>query len=199
MSKDELKTFFEYSEFGNETEHYAKDLFLFSYLCNGMNMNDIFRLKFRNLDNNRLIFTRTKTRNTKKTDVKPIVVYLSETALDILKRRQNAKQTLDNYIFPLVNDSDTPKKQRADISQRVKQINKYVKRIAEKLGIEKEVTTYFARHTFATMLRNANVPNSFISESLGHSSIKTTEIYFDSFDTDFAKTYIEHLTDFKKS
>ena len=71
-----------------------------------------------------------------------------------------------------------------DVNQAVKVIYKYMKRIGGCLGLERLPTCMFARHTYSTVLKRANVPIEMISESLGHTSIKTTEIYLDSFEND---------------
>ena len=66
-------------------------------------------------------------------------------------------------------------------------VNKYLKEIVVQLGIDKPVTTYYARHSFATRLKMLGKSTEVISESLGHSNIKTTTSYLDSFDDDSKK------------
>jgi integrase/recombinase XerD len=70
------------------------------------------------------------------------------------------------------------------IIQFTKMVNTYIKRISKKVGIEKDVTSYFARHSFATVLMRNGVSTEAISESLGHSSLKTTASYLGSFEND---------------
>lgn len=50
-------------------------------------------------------------------------------------------------------------------------INEQMKKIAAEIGLNKNVTTYYARHCFATILKNSRVSTEFISEALGHSSL----------------------------
>ncbi len=71
-----------------------------------------------------------------------------------------------------------------------------MKIFAGKLGIEKDVTTYYARYSFATILKNSSAPVAMISEMSGHSSIETTQAYLDSFETDQQKKAISALLDF---
>jgi integrase/recombinase XerD len=85
------------------------------------------------------------------------------------------------------------------VRQATKTINKYVKRIAEAAGIEKHVTTYTARHSFSTVLKRAGAPIEFNSESLGHSNVRTTESYLDSFEDNVKRQYSSQLTAFKKA
>ena len=56
-------------------------------------------------------------------------------------------------------------------------INKHMKRIAEDIGIDNPVITYYARHSFATIMQNSGTPVAMISKALGHSSISTTQNY----------------------
>ncbi len=72
--------------------------------------------------------------------------------------------------------------ERGAISQFIKTSNKYLKRIGKQLGIESELTTYTARHSFATRLKRKGASTEFIKESLGHQNIQTTENYLDSFE-----------------
>jgi site-specific recombinase XerD len=88
----------------------------------------------------------------------------------------------ETYLFPHLQPGMLPAQQRAVIQQLTKTINKYMKRIAQELGLSKPVTSYYARHSFATVLRNAGATTEFISEALGHSNIKTTQSYLAGFD-----------------
>lgn len=64
-------------------------------------------------------------------------------------------------------------------------------------GIDKKATTYVARHTFSTMLRRSGASTGFIQEALGHTDIKTTEHYLDSFDKETKKELAGRLGAFK--
>lgn len=71
-----------------------------------------------------------------------------------------------------------------------------MQRIGAELGIEKDITTYIARHTFSTVLKRAGAPIEFISERLEHSNLTTTERYLDSFEDKVKRGYAEKLLDF---
>lgn len=65
------------------------------------------------------------------------------------------------------------------------QVNTDLKRISAEIGIEeKKLTTYVARHTFATVMKKSGQSTALISEALGHDSEQTTQIYLDSFEND---------------
>ncbi|MNL63338.1 Tyrosine recombinase XerC [compost metagenome] len=68
-----------------------------------------------------------------------------------------------------------------------------MRKIAETLGIQGNVNTYSARHSFATILLQSEAPLAFISQALGHTSISTTESYLGSFDDEKTKKYLSAL------
>ncbi len=194
----ELEKIFNYPTVPNSSEDKAKDFWIFSYLCNGINIKDICRLKYSNLDGEKLIFQRAKTENTKKANQKSIVVYLTSEAKAIIDKWGNPSKLSSNYIFPILQSNTEPQDERNLVQYLTKQVNKYMKRIAKEVGIEKPVTTYAARHSFSTVLKRSGAPIEFISESLGHNNLKTTENYLDSFEDDVKKKYAESLTNFNK-
>jgi integrase len=77
--------------------------------------------------------------------------------------------------------------------QFIKTVNKYMKRIGIEIGYDKPLTTYAARHSYATILKRSGAPLGFISESLGHKSLQTTEAYHDSFEDETRRKYAEML------
>ena len=68
-----------------------------------------------------------------------------------------------------------------------------MKLIGEEIGYDKPLTTYAAGHSFATILKSSGAPTEFISESLGHKSLKTTEAYLDSFEDKTRRKFMENL------
>lgn len=72
-------------------------------------------------------------------------------------------------------------------------VNRELKVLASELEIEANITTYVARHSFATVLKNSGVNISLISEMLGHTDLKTTQIYLDSFDNKQMESAITNL------
>jgi site-specific recombinase XerD len=66
-----------------------------------------------------------------------------------------------------------------------------------KLELEQIPTTNFARHSFSTVLKRSGVPIEMISEQLGHTSLKTTQIYLGSFENTQKRDITKFLTSFK--
>ena len=69
--------------------------------------------------------------------------------------------------------------------------------VLKKLGIDKKATTYVARHTFSTVLKRSGASTEYIQEALGHSDVKTTENYLDSFGKDVKREFAHRLSSFK--
>ena len=87
----------------------------------------------------------------------------------------------DNYIFPYMKGNQTTIERKAIVCDVVKRINKHMELIGEELGIG-NITTCTARHSYATVLKRSGANISYISESLGHTDLRTTEAYLASFE-----------------
>ena len=180
-----------------ESEARARDLWLFSYLCNGMNIKDIVQLRYRNIDEkeNIVTFHRAKTEHTSR-KLKPVQAVLLQPAKAVIERWGNSDKNPDAYVFPILSDDMNAERQMAVKDLLVKLVNTYMKRIGQKLGIELKLTTYVARHSFATVLKRSGAPTEFISESLGHKDLRTTENYLDSFENTTKQQYANALLNF---
>jgi len=73
------------------------------------------------------------------------------------------------------------------------QVNNELKQLADEFEIDSNLTTYVARHSFATILKRSGVDIGLISELMGHTDIKTTEIYLDSFDEEQVEEAMSNL------
>ena len=176
----------------------AKDMWLFAYFANGLNVKDIAFLKYENIKDEVLSFIRAKTKHSTKDNIQPIEVFITEDIQRIIKKWGRKPQDPNSFIFDILKPEDLSDVQiYRDINQAVKTINKYMKRIAENLKLERIPTTNFARHSFSTILKRAGVSIEMISEQLGHTSIKTTQIYLGSFESEQKREVTKFLTSFK--
>lgn len=155
----------------------SKDLFVFSYLQSGINLTDIANLKYENITNGRIQYIRQKTKRL-------INIAIQEEAQRILDLYHVGNADPDDFIFPILNKRihKTPIQRYNRIHKIMGKININLKEIAKRANIDANLTTYVARHTYATVLKRSGVNTSIISESLGHSSEKVTQIYLDSFE-----------------
>ena len=153
---------------------FSKDLFLFSYLGCGINMVDMAYLRKGNLFNNRVLYKRHKTG-------KQISFLLHPYAIEIMEKYGS---NATDYIFPILDDTvhTTAEQQFRRIKKITYVANKNLKKIGEAIGLQIPLTTYVSRHSFATILKRSGVNVAIISEALGHSDLKTTQIYLDTFE-----------------
>lgn len=178
---------------GRQTTARYRDYWLFLYLCNGINVADFVRLRYRDIINGEICFIRQKTEHTLRT-LRDIRVVLTTPMQEIINRWGNPKRP-DAFIFPILTgreDAMTAKNRTKDLTHT---INKRMKEIGEQLGIG-PISTYTARHSFATVLKRAGANIAYISESLGHSDLKTTENYLASFEREERQKNAELLTKF---
>jgi integrase/recombinase XerD len=193
FKEEQIKILFN-AQMVDETHAKALDVWRFSFLCNGINLKDIALLKWDNVRGDYLEFFRKKTENTKRENVLPIRAHLNRHALQIIKKWGNPPGNPESYLFPILEPGLSVREIENRIANFTRVTNKYLKRIGEELGIPTKLTTYTARHSFATKLKNSEkVSLSFIMESLGHSSIKTTMDYLAGFEDESIKKNHEVL------
>ncbi|WP_282117739.1 site-specific integrase [Maribacter aquivivus] len=193
LTIEEIAAIYNYQTDLKTTKDMAKDYWLFLYLCNGMNVKDFCLLRWENIENDMLTYNRAKTERSQKQS-KRISVAIKPETLAIIKKW--GQPSLDNsaFLFPHLDNKMNAEKKRATYQQLTKIINKYMKEIASEVGINKKVTTYFARHSFATVLKRSGTNIAMISDLLGHSSVNVTESYLDSFENDQIQKETDVLT-----
>jgi len=196
LALSDIKKLIEYKP-TTEPEEQARDFYMFSYLCNGANIKDIAKLQYKNISLTSIVFIREKTKRTTKQNSKPIIVMMLPEIKNIIDRWGTKPGSPDDYVFGILDESDDALKQFKKVHQATKTINKYIKRIGENLGINIKLTTYTARHSFATVLKRSGASTEFISESLGHADLHTTENYLDSFEDNQRLEFQKKLLNFK--
>ena len=96
---------------------------------------------------------------------------------------QAASPTVDDFLLPIVTRSGyTGERLYMHIRTRYSKYQKYLRLLAEELGIDFHLTSYVSRHTAAMTLQRNNIPREVISQMLGHADLETTNVYLDSFD-----------------
>jgi integrase/recombinase XerD len=152
----------------------SRNYFMFSFYCRGLNFIDLASLKWENIKDGEIQYTRAKTKEDFQFKLHP-------EAVKILEHYREMEGNSDaGYIFPvLYKRHNTPKSIKYRKLKVLKMVNTHIKEIAESVGIEKTVTTYVARHSYATALRRNGISKEMIGQSLGHNDLKTTNIYLD--------------------
>ena len=166
---------------------HARNLFMFSFYTMGMNWIDMAMLKVANIENGRINYKRAKTG-------KDYTVGITKSAQRILNYYLKGKEPAD-YVFDIVTRDHDPQLLRRDIQYHMKAVNKNLKALAKNLKIKGNITTYVARHTWATLALRGNVKIGVISEGLGHRDIKTTQTYLAKFGSEELDKANEMITD----
>lgn len=164
---------------GSEATAKYRDYWLFLYLCNGINVADFVKLRYRDIVNGEICFVRQKTESTSRTlrDIQAVLTPPMQTIID----RWGQTPYPDAFIFPILTGKEDAITRKNKTKYLTRAINKRMKEVGEKLGIG-NISTYTARHSFATVLKRAGANIAYISESLGHQDLKTTENYLASFE-----------------
>jgi len=174
----------------------CKDYWMFLYMGNGLNVKDFCNLKWGDINGDMISFIREKSKRTKKTQ-EAIQIVIQPEMRGIIEKYGTVRKNKTDYIFPHLKKRMSPKQQYDTVQLLIHLINEHMKSIAKALEIDKPVTTYSARHSFATILKNSGAPVAMISQALGHSSMATTQNYLASFETDQLKEATSALTAFK--
>ena len=188
LKKEEIKQIINYTA-KRDADAVALDYWVFSFISNGMNFKDIALLKYGNINGDFLEFRRAKTKRTTNNNSLPIMVPLDENLSYIIKKRGNKSKKKEDYIFPILKHGLTPQQEYDHIKTFVRNTNKRLTRVGIELGLSLKVTSYVARHCFATIQKNNNAPLAYISEALGHSNLKTTQNYFGRFEDEGLKVF----------
>jgi integrase/recombinase XerD len=163
----------------DEAPHLAESvrLFLFSYYARGMNFADLARLTHANIQNGRIEYRRQKTK--RKGRDADFSIKLNDTLAEILATFEGHRGT---HLFPILSaEHVTEKQQWTRIKKCLKMVNADLKEAATLVGIATNLTTYVARHTFATTWKRKGASVEMISEAMGHSSVDVTANYLGRF------------------
>jgi site-specific recombinase XerD len=156
---------------GKPKMEFARDIFMLSFYLRGMSMVDMTYLRKSDLQGGFVSYRRRKTRQ-------QLTIKWTIEMQDIVDKypKNNSK-----YLLPLIyDDNDNPVKVLANKGHV---INYHLKKLGVRLGIPIPLTSYVARHSWATIARNKGVSLTVISEGLGHDNETTTRIYLANLDT----------------
>jgi len=150
---------------------FARDVFLFLFLCRGMSFIDAAFLKKSDVQNGVLTYRRHKTGQ-------QLHVKVIRQIEELLARYSTDGQP---YLLPII--TVPGKDERKQYESALHRVNKSLKIIAEMAKLPVTLTTYVTRHTWATVAKSKNIPVNVISDALGHDSVSTTQIYLASIDS----------------
>lgn len=148
----------------------ARDYFMFSYYANGMNLKDIIKLKKGQKE-----YIRSKTEHTSKFE-KRLDINYNQTQEEIIGRHKGSGK----YLFNVLDDEDNPEMIFKKTDLKASSVAAQLKNLAKALGLPPEFSFQWARHSYATNMEKAGINLKAVSESLGHTSVRTTESYLKS-------------------
>ncbi len=184
LSKDEMKRIKDL-KLDDKALEIAQDYFMFSFYTRGMSFIDMAYLKVENLHNDRLQYRRATTGQL-------FTIKLTDDARAIVEKYSDLKNK-ESYIFPIVQHE---KNKYGEYKNAMRLANKKLKIVGEMAECSIPVTTYVARHSWATIAKRGGVSTSIISEGLGHATEHITQVYLDAFENsviDDANDFITNL------
>ncbi|MBB2146836.1 tyrosine-type recombinase/integrase [Pedobacter sp. LMG 31464] len=194
IEKDVLKTLYTYQT-DDEFIIKARDYWFFSYQCNGMNFRDIAELRFKNLSDDYFTFLRQKTLHTTGQDPAPIVVPITPSVARFIAKYGRKNGDDRDYIFPIFEHGMDAKEKHRTNQNFIRFVNQHMRRLTKMVGINFNIGTMYARHSFTTMAaREAGL--EFAQEALGHTTLLTTQKYWAGFEKKVKHEVAEKLLDF---
>jgi integrase/recombinase XerD len=156
----------------NSMRNHHRNIYVFATYAGGLRISDLLQLKWEDYDGERIIMTTQKTNNT-------VSIKLPEKAKEIIEFYLPKKPKPENYIFPFLKNDKlyTQKDIYNAVSSHNAYANKDLKVIAKMADINKKLQFHTSRHTFATRALKKGMRIEYVSRLLGHSSIKTTQVY----------------------
>ena len=175
LTTTELQAFLDYSPV-TSVEKLGQDFFRLSLLLCGINLGDLLRLRNRNIDGTEIHFVRQKTKKTGLVTTLP----LTNLAHDLLDSYGCVNPDRpDDYILPCLAGATSETMADNRIHAFIRKVNKGIASICARLGLRK-ITTYTARHTYASFAQSNGMTAEMIQKFLGHTSSRTTEVYLGS-------------------
>jgi integrase len=163
-----------------------RNYFIFSFYTRGMNFADMMTLKWSDVTEDRIFYTRSKTK--KNFQIK--ILQPVQEILDYYKKKKNHT----DYVFPILLEKNMTFSHLENRRRKVlKRYNKRLKEISALCKIEKPVSSYVARHSYANCLKQKGVATDIISESMGHQNVAITQAYLKELDNSLIDEAMEVL------
>lgn len=162
----------------------ARDLFMFSFYTRGMSFVDIIHLKHTDIIDRVIRYCRRKTGQ-----------YMEIAVTAPLQKLLDKYKTDETYVLPFINESNHPTLYQRYLTT-YGMLYRNLNRLKKMLKLSTPLTTYVARHSWATIAKEHGTSTTIISEGLGHTSEKTTRIYLKDFDRSVIDRVNEKIVSF---
>lgn len=151
----------------------ARDLFMFSFYTRGMSFVDMAFLRKGDLRHGLLSYCRRKTNQ-------PLYIEWTAVQQAIVSRYVHLTQNTP-YLLPII--LDCKKNEYAQYQRQLENVNRSLKHVGIMVGLKQPLTTYVARHTWASIAQSMNISIAVISAGMGHQSCRTTQVYLSHIET----------------
>ena len=179
FSGSEIKILVKLDKFDSVEEMKARDLWLMQYYCNGVNLNDLIRLRWDNMVGNCFVIQRQKTKNTNSSRPVFIRIPLVENLKVLLEKIGNKNSP---YVIGFLKDGMSESQILEKKRKVAKLMNVYLKPLGKRLNFPIELLSETSRDAYATTLKKDGRSIEEIAEMLGHSSITCTRNYLAQFE-----------------
>ena len=152
---------------------FARDIFMFSFYARGMAFVDVAHLTKKNVQGDYIIYQRQKTGQELNIRIEP--------CLKIIIKRYSS-QACGEFLLPIL------EREGLNYDSALRLYNMRLDKISKIIRLDSPLTSYIARHSWATLAKKKGVPTSIISEGMGHNNEKTTQIYLSSLDKSIIDT-----------
>jgi integrase len=172
LTEEELKLIEDFQTSPGSRLEMHRDMFVFASYT-GLRVSDVLQLRWKNFDGTHIHFTMKKTGQ-------QLSIKLPNVANEIIRRYSPNKNSPGQFIFPaLPEDFDMKDLRRLDteISRATAYVNKNLKIIAQRVGIDKNLSFHVGRHTFATRAIAKDIPIQIVMSTMGHTNPRETLIY----------------------
>ncbi len=164
----------------------TRNYFVFSFFTRGMNFADMMKLTWDGISDDKIYYIRSKTKTNFHIKILPPV----QEILNYYKNRPRGTK----YVFPiLLRDNLTPTQLENRKKKILRLYNKELKEVAAVCGINKPISSYVARHSYANCLKQKGISTDIISESMGHQNIAVTQAYLKELDNSLIDEAMEVL------
>lgn len=174
----------------------AKDFWFLSYACSGMNIKDIALLRFKDIADGKISFLRAKTIRTSKENLKTVTVIITDFIQSIIDKYGNTTTNPKGLVFSIVSEGMNETEQQKQIKNFTRAVNQNLKKLAIANELPGEISTYWARHSFATNAIRKGASMEFVSTALNHSNLNTTKGYFAGFEDETQRDIQDKLMSF---
>jgi len=188
LSAEEILALIQLDEFNSTLERKSRDLWLMQFYCNGVNLNDIIRLRWDNRIGNSFVIQREKTKSTLSQNQVLVRIPISIKLQNVIDRIGNRNSP---YVLGYLKEGMSESQILEKVRKVGKLMNPHLKEIGKRLNFSIELLSETSRDAYATTLKRNGNSIEEIAEMLGHSSITCTRHYLSQFE----ESHIHNIND----